>query len=94
MSTHLERLTTGAAARERGTAKASADVEKLKPPADPLEAIAYWGGIPDAISNRVMEAVRVARDDGLGWAEIAGALGTSTESARVRWHQYKTSAED
>lgn len=87
MSDFRGRLDEGASHREDASRKVAADLAKLKPPADPLAAVAYWDCLREQLGEPVQEAVAAAREAGHQWAEIAGALNTSTESARNR-HKY------
>lgn len=89
MSDYATRTATGAEAGAVGRAAIEADVDRLKPPTDPLAAVAYWDHIKDVISGRDYEAMSAARDAGHDWTEIGAALGTSPENARRRWHYFK-----
>lgn len=89
MTDYGARTAVGAEAGQVGRDAIEADVKALKPPADPLAAVAYWDHIKDLISGRDYAAMNVARDAGHDWTEIGAALGTSPENARRRWHYFK-----
>jgi hypothetical protein len=89
MSDYAARTATGAKAGEVGRAAIETDIKKLKAPADPLAAVAYWDHIKQVINGRDYEALTAARDAGHDWAQIGAALGTSPENARRRWHYFK-----
>ena len=89
MNGYREMLNNGASRRQEAAALALQDLDDLKPPDDELAAIAYWDSMRDMLADSVQEAVAEARKAGRSWAEIAGALNTSTESARGRHHYYK-----
>jgi len=87
MTDFRDRLDEGARHREQGRRQAADDLSKLAPPDHPLAAVAYWDCLRDELGDPVQEAVALAREAGHPWAEIAGALNTSAESARNR-HKY------
>ncbi len=87
MTNFREKLDEGASYRDEARQKVASDINKLKAPANPLAAIAYWDCLRSELGDPVQEAVAAAREAGHEWAEIAGALDTSTESARNR-HKY------
>lgn len=89
MSGYREMLNDGADRRGEAAARVAEDLANLAPPDDELAAIAYWDCLRDALGDRVQAAVAIAREAGRPWAEIAGALNTSTESARGRHQYYK-----
>ena len=87
MTDFRQRLDEGASHREQARRQAVDDLSKLTPPAHPLAAVAYWDCLRDELGDPVQHAVAAAREAGHPWAEIAGALNTSAESARNR-HKY------
>jgi hypothetical protein len=93
MTDFRDRLDEGAKYRDQARRQAVDDLAKLAPPNHPLAAVAYWDCLREEFADPVQEAVAAAREAGHPWAEIAGALNTSTESARNR-HKYYLDRRD
>lgn len=89
MTGYRDMLNDGAKRRAEAARQVETDLDGLDPPTDELATIAYWDCMRDQLGDRTQEAVGLAREAGHAWAEIAGALDTSTESARGRYQYYK-----